>query len=109
MPYTLKDPVRHKFPKPSYNKRTWAEYDKGLRALGYITIWFSEDAASSWNYVRPEKMKRGRQCKYSDFAIEAAHTGFVRQGTFFLVNAVLKFFSQAVTPEPKVFQDLRPC
>ena len=74
MPYTLKDPVRHKFPKPSYNKRTWAEYDKGLRARGDITIWFSEDAASSWNYVRPEKMNRGRQCKYSDFAIEAAHT-----------------------------------
>jgi len=45
-----------------------------LRARGDITIWFSEDAASSWNYVRPEKMKRGRQCKYYDFAIEAAHT-----------------------------------
>jgi hypothetical protein len=31
MPYTLKDPVRHKFTKKSYNVRDWAKYDEGLK------------------------------------------------------------------------------
>jgi len=74
MPYTLKDPVRHKFTKKSYNIRDWGKYDEGLKNRGSLTIWFSEDAISAWNHVRPEKMQRGRQRVYSDLAIETAHT-----------------------------------
>ncbi len=74
MPYTLKDSVRHKFTKKSYNVRDWAKYDEGLKNRGSLTIWFSEDAITAWNHVRPERMKRGRQRVYSDLAIETAHT-----------------------------------
>ena len=49
MPYTLKDPVRHKFTKKSYNVRDWATYDEGLKNRGSLTIWFSEDAIAAWN------------------------------------------------------------
>jgi hypothetical protein len=44
MPYKLKDPVRHKFTKKSYNKRDWKVYEEGLRNRGDLTIWFCEDA-----------------------------------------------------------------
>ena len=37
MPYTLKDPVRHKFTKKSYNVRDWATYDEGLKNRGSLT------------------------------------------------------------------------
>ncbi len=74
MPYTLKDPVRHKFPKKSYNIRDWATYDEGLKNRGSLTIWFSEDAIAAWNHVKPDKLKRGGQRVYSDLAIETAHT-----------------------------------
>ena len=74
MPYTLKDHVRHKFTKKSYNVRDWAKYDEGLKNRGRLTIWFSEDAIAAWNHVKSDKMKRGGQRVYSDLAIETAHT-----------------------------------
>ncbi len=74
MPYTLKNPVRHKFTKKSSNVRDWAKYDEGLKNRGSLTIWFSEDAIAAWNHVKCDKMKRGGQRVYSDLAIETAHT-----------------------------------
>jgi hypothetical protein len=74
MPYKLKDPVRHKFAKKSYNKRDWKAYEEGLRNRGDLTIWFCEDAVASWNHCDNEKRKRGRQRQYSDLAIETSHT-----------------------------------
>ncbi len=56
MPYKLKDPVRHK-------------HDRGS-----LTIWFSEDAIEAWNASIPKVMKRGRQYRYSDLAIETCYT-----------------------------------
>ena len=73
MPYTLKDPVRHKFTKKSYNVRDWVKYNEGLKNRGSLTIWFSEDAIAAWNHVQPDKRKRGGQRVYSDLAIETAH------------------------------------
>ena len=74
MPYMLKDSVRHKFTKKSYNVRDWAKYDEGLKNRGSLTIWFSEDAVAAWNHVKRDKLKRGGQRVYSDLAIETAHT-----------------------------------
>jgi Transposase DDE domain len=74
MPYKLKDPVRHKFAKKSYNKRDWKAYEEGLRNRGDLTIWFCEDAVAAWNHCDNEKRKRGRQRQYSDLAIETSHT-----------------------------------
>ena len=44
MPHKLKDPIRHKFKKKSYNVRDWKAYDQGLQNRGNLTIWFAEDA-----------------------------------------------------------------
>jgi hypothetical protein len=73
MPYKLKDPVRHKFTKKTYNKRDWKAYEEGLRNRGDLIIWFSEDAVAAWNQVDNGQRKRGRQRKYSDLAIETGH------------------------------------
>jgi hypothetical protein len=73
MPHKLKDPIRHKFKKKSYNVRDWKAYDQGLQNRGNLTIWFAEDAINAWNASRPERMKRGRPCLYSDLAIETSH------------------------------------
>lgn len=74
MPYKLKDAVRHKFTKKSYNKRDWNAYEEGLRNRGDLTIWFCEDAVSAWNHCDNGNRKRGRQRQYSDLAIETSHT-----------------------------------
>ncbi len=74
MPYKLKDPVRHKFPKEAYNKRDWKAYEEGLRNRGDLIVWFSEDAVAAWNHVDNGQRKRGRQRQYSDLAIETVHT-----------------------------------
>lgn len=74
MPYKIKDAVRHKFTKKSYNKRDWKAYEEGLRNRGDVTIWFCEDALAAWNHCDSGKRKRGRQRQYSDLAIETSHT-----------------------------------
>ena len=74
MPHKLKDSVRHKFKKKSYNTRDWKTYDQGLQNRGSLTIWFAEDAINAWNAPRPKRMKRSRPCLYSDLAIETSHT-----------------------------------
>lgn len=73
MPYKLKDPYRHKFKRPNYNKRDWKAYEAGLRSRGSLTFWICEDAIAQWSPCDALK-KRGRPAKYSDFAIEISHT-----------------------------------
>lgn len=74
MPYKLKDPVRHKFKKKSYNKRDWKTYDQGLVNRGNITIWFSDEAVSGWHPPEDMIKKRGRQKQYTDLSIETSLT-----------------------------------
>lgn len=74
MPYKLKDSVRHKFKKKSYNKRDWKTYDQNLQKRGSLTLWFSEESIKKWNEVASENPQRGRQRYYSDFSIEICQT-----------------------------------
>jgi len=55
MPYTFKDPVRHKFTNNYYNVRDWEKYDEGFKNRGSLTIWFSEDSVAAWNHVKLHK------------------------------------------------------
>lgn len=73
MPNKLKDPFRHKFTSPDYNKRDWKTYEAGLRSRGSLTFWICEDAIAKWSLCETLKT-RGRPLKYSDFAIEMSHT-----------------------------------
>lgn len=74
MPYKLKDAVRHKFDKKSYNKRDWQAYDQSLVNRGSLVILFSEEVVSNWNMCKQPHQKRGRTKTYSDLAIQTCHT-----------------------------------
>ena len=71
MPHKIQDPYRHKFKQAKYRISNSREYDQSLKSRGSITIWFSEEAISSWNNSTIVKhRKRGRPIIYSDLAIE---------------------------------------
>ena len=74
MPNKLRDPCRHKFSKAKYKTTNSKEYDQALKNRGSLTIWFSDDAVSSWNANSSMKKKRGGQIKYSDLSIETCVT-----------------------------------
>lgn len=60
--------------KIAYRVKNWKDYNRSLINRGNLTIWFSEDAISSW-YQKSQKIKkRGRTCIYSDAYIELALT-----------------------------------
>ena len=58
--------------KTKYKVQNRAEYEKGLRDRGDVTIWFSEAAIAAW--TPPSNRRRGGQQLYSDLAIETALT-----------------------------------
>ena len=61
---------------PKYKKRyrvgNWPAYERGLRARGDVTVWFAEEALSTW--TPPPTRRRGVQQRYSDPAILTALT-----------------------------------
>ena len=58
--------------KTKYCVENWTEYERGLIRRGDITVWLSPAAIAAWS---PEKSGLpGGQRKFSDLAIETAHT-----------------------------------
>ena len=61
---------------PKYKKRyrvgNWQAYERGLRAGGDVTIWFSDEAVSTW--TPPPTRCRGGQPRSSNLAILTALT-----------------------------------
>ena len=61
---------------PKYKKRyrvgNWPAYERGLRARGDVTVWFAEEARSTW--TPPPTRCRGGQRRYSNLAILTALT-----------------------------------
>ena len=59
---------------PKYKKRcrvrNWQAYERGLRARGDVTVWFAEEALSTW--TPPPTRCRGGQPRYSNLAILTA-------------------------------------
>ncbi len=53
--------------KTKYRIRNWPEYERGLRARGDVTIWFSDEAVAAW--TPPPSGLRGGQRQYSNLAI----------------------------------------
>ena len=58
--------------KPTYKVKNWSQYEQSLRDRGNGTLWLSPKAIKSWK-SKPS-VKRGRQQKYADFAIETLLT-----------------------------------
>ena len=69
MKYPKRSQYKHAKQK-KYRVRNWAEYNKGLRSRGDLTIWFAEEAIANWNADKTGKP--GGQQVYSDMAIETA-------------------------------------
>ena len=59
---------------PKYRKRyrvgNWQAYERGMRARGDVTVWFAEEALSTW--TPPPPRRRGGQRRYSNLAILTA-------------------------------------
>lgn len=49
-----------------YRTTNWQEYNKALKARGSLTVWFETDM----QWQAPQSGKRGRNCSYSDAAIQ---------------------------------------
>ena len=74
MPYKLRNNRRHKFAKTSYKITNWPEYNKALQERGSVTLWLSDDVIKAWYETKNKKSRQqGRQFKYSNTAIQAAH------------------------------------
>ena len=58
--------------KTKYRIRNWADYERGLRSRGDVTIWLSEEAIAAW--TPPKSGLRGGQRRYSNLAILTALT-----------------------------------
>jgi IS5 family transposase len=58
--------------KSKYKISNWAEYNKGLKSRGNITVWLSEEAIKAWEFTG--KRERGGKIDYSDLAIETCLT-----------------------------------
>lgn len=70
MPFKYHALRRRKFSKSRYRVTNWSQYNKSLRRRADITVWFDESMEHQWG-VGPTG-KRGRPCRYSDFAIKVA-------------------------------------
>ena len=58
--------------KKKYRVENWPEYERGLRARGDVTVWFSEEAIRAW--TPPPNRRLGGQRRYSNQAILTALT-----------------------------------
>jgi len=58
--------------KTRYRVGNWPEYERGLRARGDVTIWFSDEAIAAW--IPHPNGRRGGQPRYSNLAILTALT-----------------------------------
>ena len=70
MPFKHHASRRHKFTKSKHRVTNWTEYNESLRRRADITVWVDESIEHQWG-VGPTG-KRGRPCRYSDFAITVA-------------------------------------
>src|SRR3954471_17503435 len=72
VPFKLNQPRRHHIPRQQRTVTNWPAYDASLRQRGSLTIWFSDEALTSWR-AEP-RTTRGGQPWYSELAILTALT-----------------------------------
>ena len=72
MPFKLNQDRRHHIPRQPRKVANWPAYDASLRQRGSLTIWFSDEAITSWR-AEP-RTTRGGQPWYSELAILTALT-----------------------------------
>jgi hypothetical protein len=55
--------------KQRYRIRNWREYKRALVQRGSLTLWFTDEVVEQW-YHQGQSGRRGRDCTYSDMAIQ---------------------------------------
>lgn len=70
MPNKQNARCRHHIPKVKFAVRNWAESDAARRALGSLTMRVTSEAIDHW--TAQHRSTPGRQCFYSDLAIETS-------------------------------------
>jgi hypothetical protein len=55
--------------KQRYRIRNWRDYNRALEQRGSLTLWFTDEAVKQW-YHHGRNGRRGRDCTYSDGAIQ---------------------------------------
>src|SRR4029078_11260693 len=72
MPFKLNQDRRHHIPRQQRKVTNWPAYDASLRQRGSLTIWFSDEAITSWR-AEPRTPPRSHPW-YSELAILTALT-----------------------------------
>src|SRR6478609_9956231 len=72
LPFKLNQAGRRYIPRQKHKVTNWPAYDASLRQRGSLTIWFSDEAITSWR-AEP-RTTRGGQPWYSELAILTALT-----------------------------------
>jgi hypothetical protein len=72
VPFKTNAARRHHIPKQRHRVTNWSEYDAALRQRGSLTVWFSDEAITTWR-AEP-RTTRGGQPHYSALAIRTALT-----------------------------------
>ncbi len=76
MPRRYPKRSQFKCTKKPYRVRNWNECELALQDRGGLTLWFSEEAIQVWH--TPAGSKSGGQHIYSDLAIKAALTIYIK-------------------------------
>ncbi len=70
--------TQSKYVKQCYRVRNWAEYEKGLRNRGSLTVWLGLESGQrsipKWDAKTTGKRRPGRKRKYANHAIETTVT-----------------------------------
>src|SRR3954449_6178857 len=72
LPFKLNQDRRHHIPKQKHKVTNSAPYDAALRQRGSLTVWFTDEAVTTWK-AEP-RTTRGGQAWYSPLAILTALT-----------------------------------
>ena len=99
----VKTSLVHPRYKTEYRVRNWREYERGLRARGDVTIWFSNKAIGRW--ISRSSGAPGGPRLYSDLAIETALTlrtvfGLALRQTEGFVGSILRILGVDHLPSP---------
>ena len=68
----VKSSLVHPRYKTEYRVTNWRGYERGLRARGDVTVWFSQEAIDNW--LSRSTRRPGGPRLYSDLAIETSLT-----------------------------------
>jgi hypothetical protein len=56
VPFELNQDRRHHIPRQTHKVTNWPAYEAGLRRRGSLTVWFSDEAITSWTMLSNDRL-----------------------------------------------------